>query len=110
MDNENNRHFPFGRKEAEGFAQRGVHDAANSVACPDMPPGITSMTPINARPNDRGEPGRSPVKFEPSSRAPNDMGPGLLRANGPLNASPHKYGGDPKAPNTYGNVPVEKRR
>jgi hypothetical protein len=95
---------PYGRKEASGHAARGMHDATNSVACPPMPDGILGA-PLNARPNDRGEPGRGPVKFEPSARAPNDMGPGLLRANGPLNASPHKYGGDPKAPNTYGNVP-----
>jgi hypothetical protein len=108
---------PHGIKEAEGHAARGVHDI-NHVSCPDMPPGILSMTPLNARPNDRGEPGRGPVKFEPSARAPNEMPPGLLRANGPLNAAPHRYGGDPKLPNTYmpmsrderGDTPAHERR
>jgi hypothetical protein len=100
---------PHGLKEMQGHAARGVHDATNSVPCFEQPPGLLGA-PLNATPNDRGEPGRGPVKFEPSSRAPNEMGPGLLRANGPLNASPHRYGGDPKAPNTYGGVPVEKRR
>jgi hypothetical protein len=47
MENENNRHYPFGRKEAEGFAQRGVHDI-NHVECPEMPPGLLSMEPIGA--------------------------------------------------------------
>jgi hypothetical protein len=37
------------------------------------------------------------------------MGP-PVRPGGVLNPAPHVYGGDPKAPNTYGNVPVEKRR
>jgi hypothetical protein len=92
---------PHGLKEAQGHAMRGLHDP-NCVVGRPIGPGLLSMSPINATPNDRGEPGRGPVKFEPSSRAPNDMGPGLLRANGPLNAAPHKYGGDPKEPNTYG--------
>jgi hypothetical protein len=59
---------PHGIKEAEGHAARGVHDA-NSVPCPGMPDGILGA-PLNARPNDRGEPGRGPVKHEPSSRRP----------------------------------------
>jgi len=80
-----------------------------TIGCPNMPQGLTSMPPLNAAPNDRGEPGRGPVKVMPG-RMPEHRPPGLLRDNGPLNASPHRYGGDPKAPNTYGNVPVEKRR
>jgi hypothetical protein len=77
-----------------------------------MPGGLTSMTPLNAKPNDRGEPGRGPVKFAPSARAPNEMGPGLLRANGPLNPDPHPYtpAAQVRQRNTYGRVPVEKRR
>jgi hypothetical protein len=47
MENENNRHYPFGRKEAEGFAQRSLHDL-NSVGCPEMPPGLLGPTPIGA--------------------------------------------------------------
>ena len=47
MENENNRHYPFGRKEAEGFAQRGVHDI-NQVECPEPPPGILGPTPLGA--------------------------------------------------------------
>jgi hypothetical protein len=101
---------PHGIKEAEGHAARGVHDI-NQVGCPPMPAGILGA-PLNAMPNDRGEPGRGPVKFEPSARAPNEMGPGLLRANGPLDPNPHPYtpAAQKQAPNTYGNVPVEKRR
>jgi hypothetical protein len=47
-----------------------VHDV-HSVGCPPMPDGILGA-PLNARPNDRGEPGRGPVKHEPSSRRPRD--------------------------------------
>jgi hypothetical protein len=48
MENENqNRNFGFGRKAAQGFAQRGVIDL-NSVECPEPPPGILSMTPLGA--------------------------------------------------------------
>jgi hypothetical protein len=50
---------PHGNKEAEGHGARGMHDA-NSVPCREMGPGLLSMTPLNARPNDRGEPGRGP--------------------------------------------------
>jgi hypothetical protein len=38
---------PHGRKEMQGHGMRAMHDA-NSVPCPDMPPGITSMTPLGA--------------------------------------------------------------
>jgi hypothetical protein len=47
MENENNKNYPFGRKAAQGFAQRGVHDI-NQVECPEPPPGLLSMTPIGA--------------------------------------------------------------
>ena len=47
MENENNRHYPFGRKAAEGSAARGVHDA-NHVECPEMPGGMLSMEPLGA--------------------------------------------------------------
>ena len=43
MENENNKHYPFGRKEAEGFAAH-----VDVSAGTDMPPGILSMTPIGA--------------------------------------------------------------
>jgi hypothetical protein len=68
---------PHGNK-GEGFAARGLHDTKNSVPCPDMPPGLTSMSPLNAAPNDRGEPGRGPVKVMPG-RMPEHRPPGLLR-------------------------------
>ena len=101
---------PHGQKEMQGHGARGVHDV-NSVGCPAMPDGILGA-PLNARPNDRGEPGRGPVKVAPSARAPNEMGPGLLRANGPLDPNPHPYtpAAQKQAPNTYGGVPVERRR
>ena len=38
---------PHGLKEAEGHAAPGVHDV-NHVSCPEMPPGILSMTPLGA--------------------------------------------------------------
>ena len=47
MENENNRHYPFGRKEAEGFAQRGVHNI-NHVECSEPPSGLLSMEPLGA--------------------------------------------------------------
>jgi hypothetical protein len=48
MENENqNRNFGFGRKAAQGFAQRGVHDI-NQVECPEPPPGLLSMEPLGA--------------------------------------------------------------
>ena len=39
---------PHGLKEAQGHAAPGVHDATNSVGCPEMGPGILSMTPLGA--------------------------------------------------------------
>jgi len=47
MENENNKNYPFGRKEAEGFAARGLHDP-HRVDCPPMPPGILGPTPLGA--------------------------------------------------------------
>jgi hypothetical protein len=47
MENENNKNFPFGRKAAQNFASPGVHDV-NHVSCPEMPPGILSMTALGA--------------------------------------------------------------
>jgi hypothetical protein len=39
---------PHGLKAAEGHAAPGaVHDI-NSVGCPEMPPGLLSMTPLGA--------------------------------------------------------------
>jgi hypothetical protein len=40
---------PHGLKEAEGHAAPGQqHDATNSFGCPEMGPGLLSMTPIGA--------------------------------------------------------------
>jgi hypothetical protein len=47
MENENRKNFPYGRKAAQGFARRGVHDI-NHVECPEPPPGLLSMTPLGA--------------------------------------------------------------
>jgi len=47
MDNENNKNYPFGRKEAEGHGARCVHDV-RCVIGQDMPPGILSGEPIGA--------------------------------------------------------------
>jgi hypothetical protein len=83
---------PHGLKESSGHARPGVHDL-NSVGCPEMPSGILSMTPIGA--------GKSSPYAPTSSRAPKDA-PQEMRP--PHNPAPHRYGGDPKAPNTYGKV------
>ena len=97
-----------GNKAASGFAARGMHDP-NSVPCNEMPAPLRADAPMSMTPHDAGF--RQPVKIAPSSARPaNDMPPGLLPARGCLNPDPHPYGGDVKAPNTYGNVPVEKRR
>jgi hypothetical protein len=94
---------PHGIKEAEGHGARGIHDL-NSVPCPDMPPGLLSMTPLNARPNDRGEPGRGPVMHEPSSRRPVGEPTAITTPHDP---APHPYtpAAQKQAPNTYGKVP-----
>jgi hypothetical protein len=74
---------PHGLKEAQGFAQRGVHDI-NSVGCPEMPPGILGPTPLGA--------GRS-SPYMPSSSQPPPGDPASMRT--PHTASPHRYGADP---------------
>jgi hypothetical protein len=102
---ERNRRFPFGDKEAA----EGQPHVDSSAGTDITPAGILSMTPRNADPHAGGF--KMPVGFEPSARAapPNDMGPGLLPANGCINSDPHPYGGDVKAPNTYGKL-IEKPR
>jgi hypothetical protein len=100
---------PHGQKEMQGHAARGVHDI-NHVSCRPMPDGILGA-PLNAKPNDRGEPGRGPVKVTPGRMAEHRP-PGLLRDNGPLDPNPHPPtpAAQKQAANTYGGVPVEKRR
>jgi|SRR5437764_652606 hypothetical protein len=94
---ENRKDCLFGAKEAAGFVTHLDVSAGTEVG-----PGLLSMTAINARPNDRGEAGRGPVQVEPAARAsPNEPPPGLLPANGCLNADPHPAGGDVKQANTY---------
>jgi hypothetical protein len=106
-ENENRNISHHGLKEASGFAARSLHDP-NCVPAPPMPPPLRGDAPTSMAPHDAG--GRRPVNIAPSSARPaNDMGAGLLPARGCLNPEPHHYGGDPKAPNTYGK-PVEKRR
>ena len=45
MENENNRNFPFGRKEAAGFV---VHSDVSAGVGAEMPPGILGPTPLGA--------------------------------------------------------------
>jgi hypothetical protein len=63
-DNERGFHHPHAIDKG---IQRGLHDI-NSVGCPDMPGGITSMTPLNADPHGRSF--KSPIADAPSSRRP----------------------------------------
>jgi hypothetical protein len=104
MPEHNSRGFHHGDRIDKGI-QRGVHDL-NSVPCHEMGPGILGA-PLNTDPHGGGP--QMPVHIAPGT-LPEHRPPGLLRDNGPLNPAPHVYGGDPKAPNTYGNVPVEKWR
>ena len=100
---------PHGLKEAEGFATRGVHDV-RCVVGNDMPPPLRGDAPMSMTPHDAG-PG-APVHIVPSAARPaNDMGPGLLPANGAINPNPH-----PPTPaaqvqerNTYGLSRVPRR-
>jgi hypothetical protein len=96
MENENNRHYPFGRKEAEGFAARGVHDV-NHVSCPAMPGGITGA-PLNSDPHARGF--KMPVHIAPETRRPVGK-PAAMTP--PHNPDPHPYNpsSSVKLPNTY---------
>jgi hypothetical protein len=93
---------PHGLKAAEGHGARAIHDL-HSVGCPPMPDGILGL-PLNARPNDRGEPGRGPVKHEPSSRRPRDEPAAMTPPHDP---APHPYSpaGQKQQANTYGKVP-----
>jgi hypothetical protein len=85
-DNERGFH---GRHVIDKGITRGVHDL-NSVGCPDMPGGLTSMTPLNADPHGRGF--KMPIGDVPSSRAPRDV-PREMRP--PHMVEPHRYGADP---------------
>jgi hypothetical protein len=87
-ENENHRNISHhGIKQAEGFATRTMHDP-NCVLGTDMPPGLTSMTPLNADPHRAGP--QMNFQNTPSAARPmNDMGPGLLPANGAINPDPH---------------------
>jgi hypothetical protein len=94
---------PHHLKAAEGFATRSVHDI-NSVPCPDMPPGLTSMVPLNANPHGAGP----QMNFQNTPSAARPVGePTEIRP--PHNPAPHHYGGDPKEPNTYGLSRVPRR-
>jgi hypothetical protein len=85
-DNERGFH---GRNVIDKGIMRGVHDI-NSVGCPDMPGGLTSMTPLNADPHGRGPKANPYVPV--SSRQPRDV-PREMRP--PHRAEPHRYGADP---------------
>jgi hypothetical protein len=49
MENENRRNYPYGRKEAEGFAMRGLHNI-NCVPGPEQPPGLLPIGPGKSSP------------------------------------------------------------
>ena len=84
-DNERGFHHPHAIDKG---IMRGLHDV-NCVPCPEMPPGITGA-PLNADPHGGGF--KMPVGNMPSAARPmNDMGPGLLPANGAINPNPHPY-------------------
>ena len=105
---DNERGFHHLHKVDKGIT-RGVHDL-NSVGCPDMPGGITSMTPLNADPHGRGF--KMPIGDVPSAARPaNDMGPGLLPANGAINPDPHPLtpAAQVQERNTYGLSRVPRR-
>jgi hypothetical protein len=84
---------PHGLKMSEGHGARAMHDP-HSVGCAPMPDGILSMTPLGA--------GRSSPYGQVSSRPPRGE---PAHTTVPHNPAPHRYGGDPKLPNTYGKVP-----
>ena len=75
MENENNRHFPFGRKEAEGFAAH-----VDASAGTEQPPGLLSMVPLGA--------GKTSPYMPTSSRAPRGEPQAMTP---PHTASPHRY-------------------
>jgi|SRR6516225_4913993 hypothetical protein len=87
---------PHGLKAAEGHAAPGQqHDATNSVGCPEMGPGLLSMTPLGA--------GRSSPYAPTSSRRPRDE-PREMKP--PHDPAPHPYtpAAQKQAPTTYGKV------
>jgi hypothetical protein len=85
---------------------KGITRVDHSNAPNGLPPPIRGDAPISPRPHDAGF--RQPVKITPSSARPaNDMGPGLLPANGSIDSAPHPYtpAAQKQAANTYGKVP-----
>jgi hypothetical protein len=84
-DNERGFHHPGAIDKP---ITRGVHDI-NHVPHRELSGGITGA-PMRERPHDAGP--RAPVHIAPSAARPaNDMGPGLLPANGAINPDPHPY-------------------
>jgi hypothetical protein len=64
---------------------RGVHDATNSVGCPDMPGGLTGA-PLNPDPHARGF--KMPVHIQPDARRPRDEPAAMTPPHDP---APHPY-------------------
>jgi hypothetical protein len=101
-ENENHRNISHhGLKEASGFAQR-----VDSSAGTEQPPGLLSMTPLNADPWGRGF--KQPVKITPPSTPPRGDPAATTVRHDP---SPHPRTADAikKMQNTYGGVPYERR-
>ena len=65
-DNERGYHH---RHAINKGIMRGPHDPTNSVACPDMPGGLTGA-PLNADPHGRGF--KMPVHIAPETSRPRD--------------------------------------
>ena len=80
---------------------RGVHDATNSIGCPDMPNGLTGA-PLNPDPHARGF--KMPVHIAPETCRPRDEPAAMTPPHDP---APHPYppAAQKQAPNTYGKVP-----
>jgi len=87
---------PHGLKESSGHAARGVHDI-NSVGCPEMGPGLLSMTPIGAG---RSSP-YAPLSAARPKGEPREMTP-------PHDPAPHPY--SPAAQKQRANTYVPTRK
>jgi hypothetical protein len=82
MDNENNRHFPFGRKSAEGFCPPIDHSNPPN----DLPPPLRGDAPMSMTPHDAGP--RMPVHIQPDARRPRGE-PAEIKP--PHNKGPHDH-------------------
>jgi hypothetical protein len=96
-DNERGYHH---RHAIDKGIMRGLHDATNSVGCPDMPNGLTGA-PLNPDPHARGF--KMPVHITPETRRPRDEPVAMTPPHDP---APHPYtpAAQKQRPNTYAPV------